>query len=223
MGKQAWMVVLALGMWVGGCTTANTVTEGDRQVNRQTLGAVEKAQELLDALRAKDGLDHGMISIGAQALLDIRENALHLESVQGAPENPKPYTPENSKAARELSAKDHAGGSWLMPALGIGGAIAGVAATLAGMPWLAGLFPSLAGKVGKLAETGVKVITFIREKAEQNGGVIGVGDVLKIAKEENVLAGVQKLAVKKADALEEKLGLDFKVKLDPETPPPAVA
>ena len=81
------------------------------------------------------------------------------------------------------------------------------------MPWLAGLFPVLAGKVGKLAEAGVKIIAFAREKAEKQGGSLEVKDLLQIAKEENVLAGVQKLATKKADALEEKLGLDFKVKL----------
>ena len=66
--KTLMVVVLALA--VGGCVTKSTVTEGDRQVNRQTLGAAERAAELLELLAAsvpENTEKYGLISGGAPA------------------------------------------------------------------------------------------------------------------------------------------------------------
>jgi len=215
--------VLALGA-VGGCVTQSTVTEGDRQVLDQADkgGAVVDEKLAAAAAQLPEGSPARILLLEAAGVhAVVRENVQQQVAVHGPPETSQPFSAEASRAAREQSKKDHAGGKLLGTVLAVGGVLAGVAATLAGMPWLAQAFPVLTGKIGKLAATGTRIFAFVREKAEANGGQIGIREMLKIAKEENVLAGVQKLAVRSADKLEEKLGLDFKMKL--EGPPPAPA
>jgi hypothetical protein len=71
----------------------------------------------------------------------------------------------------------------------------------------------LTGPVGRIAQAGLQSILFARKKAEENGGSLSAAELLQIAKDENVLAGVQDLVAAKAKKLEEKLGCDFKLNL----------
>lgn len=95
-----------------------------------------------------------------------------------------------------------------------GGLAAGLAGGLLGMPWLASRFPALAGQAGRFAKTAVSIIAAARHRGEQNGGDLPVKDLLAIAKEHNVTAGVQGWVTKASGKLEESLGVKFSVKLD---------
>jgi hypothetical protein len=226
MGKKAgWAVFALLALCWAGCVTKSTTTEGDREVLHQTAGAVHVVQESLS--RASAAIEEGnpqeaksLLQIGARAGADIQANMEQQLEVHGPPENPLPYSQEASAKARERSTKEHASSGWVTTALVAGGVVCSVAATLAGMPWLANLFPALTGKIGTWAKTGSQIITAARALGERNGGTIQVKDLLAIAKERNVAAGIQDIVVRNVDALEEKLGVDFQVKLDPPAPAP---
>ncbi len=225
-----WVVAWAfLLVTLGGCVTKSSHTEGDREVNDQTMKAGEvvvaaaaQAADLIDAGRPAEA--KSLLAQGAVAGAEIIKNAKQQEGVHGAAVAPAPaFSPEASEKARQKSTDDHASGKWVPIAMGIAGAALSVAATLAGMPWLAQLFPALTGKIGKMAKTGVQIITAARAAGEANGGTLQVVDLLKIAKDKNVSAGIQDLVTKHVDAHEEAMGHDFEIKLDavPLVPNPA--
>lgn len=209
------ILALCLAVTMAGCVTKSTHTEGDREVNDQTRKAVEFAAERIDAaLSALSGSEQATpLAEASLAIKEARQNALQQAQVHGEPEKPAPFSPEASKAARERSTKEHTSGGWVGPVLTVLGAICGIAATCAGMPFLAPIFPALAGKLGKWATTGSQIITAVRAKAEEQGGSIHVQDILAIAKDKNVSAGIQGLVTKHVDAHEEAMGHDFKIDL----------
>lgn len=221
MMRWVLAAILVLGMW--GCTTRSTTTEGDRQVEDQTEKAAIAVQEKIAAAKeaiAERKLDDAvsLLEMGAIAGREAELNMAQLRAVHGPPEKPLPFSPENSKAARESSAKDHASGGWLASALPVLGAVCGVVATVAGMPWLAPLFPALAGKLGKWAATGSQIITAARSKAESQGGSLHVQDLLEIAATKNSEAGIQSFVKKRVDKQEKAAGHKFRIK---RTSPPA--
>ena len=212
------LIPFVLVLSVSGCVTKSTHTEGDREVQDQTLKAGEVVRGSIEAAKAAiaDGKPEqaaSLLEIGARAGGDIVENMKQQQDVHNPPENALPYSPENSAKARERSTKEHSESVWLK-VLAIAGPVLSVGATLAGMPWLASIFPALTGKIGKWAQTGSQIIASVRAKAEASGGSIDVRDVLEIAKEKNVSAGIQGIVKKYADKLEGSMGHKFEMKLD---------
>jgi len=208
MKIMGWVAVAFIAFSAVGCVTKSTVTEGDREVIDQTGKAIDKADSCIS---------EGKVEESRAILAVARENVSHQQKVHGTPEKPVDFSMEASKAARDKSTQEHASGSWILPTLTVLGAICGIAASAAGMPFLAPIFPALAGKLGKWATTGSQIITAVRAKAEEQGGSIHVADILSIAKEKNVSAGVQKLVTKYADKHEEAMGHDFGMNLDSTT------
>jgi len=214
MVKVPWfLAILVIAVALAGCVTKSSHTEGDREVNDQTMkagavvvGAAAGAAAAIDAGDLPKA--RSLLAQGAIAGQEIVKNAQQQESVHGAPVRADlpAFSPEASEAARKKSADDHAGGKWIVPTLTVLGALAGVAATLAGMPWLATVFPALTGKIGKMATAGVQIINSVRDKAEANGGTIDVKTVLEIAKDKNVSAGIQDIVKMHAHAHEEAAG-----------------
>lgn len=217
---KTMLAFLVLALAGGGCVTNSSVTDGDRQVNTQTHGAARKVQEALEAIQAAFPGAAPQVAVALAALGDVLSNAEHLEKVQGPPKEPKPYTPENARSAREQSEKEHQEG-WITSAgLIAGGLVTGLAGALLGMPWLATRFPALAGQVGRFSKTAISIFAAARQKGESMGGALPVKDLLAIAKEHNVTAGVQNWVAKASGKLEEQLGVKFAVKLA-ESPPAA--
>ena len=196
-----------------GCVSKSTVTEGDRILEGHAIEIANRTLVLAESVRAvEDAAAAGEAIVTLQK--DALANSKQLQANHGAAKQPTVYSPENSAKGRDQSKKEHESTDWLGIGLKALTVAASIAATLAGMPWLSQRFPSLTGAIGKWAKTSGNIITFVREKAEANGGTIDVKGILKIAKDENVLAGVQDIAKKHADQLEEKMGLEFKTKLD---------
>lgn len=210
MRQLAIVAVLALA--VGGCVTSSTVTEGDRQLSHQNAQA---AQLILGMTAAITGLPGPGAAKAIAALEDIRLNAEQQLANWGPPKEPKEYSPENSKAAREQSVQEHASGGLGGTLLGILGAAAGIGATLAGVPWVARVFPGIVGVVGKWGPTVTTGVAKVREAFEANGWGEQSKKMLEILHDENVKHGVQKVVEKYAAKVEDKLGLDLKVGLAP--------
>ena len=214
--------ILALVLGGLGCVTKSTHTEGDRQVNAQTRGAAEAVEKSVEQVRST--LPEGsegwtMLGLGLRALSDVKANSDQQEQVHGAPKESKPYTAENAKAARERSTQEHSESGLTKILIGAGSVVATAVGAWFGMPWLAGIFPKLAGVWGKVGQTGIQIVTQLRKEAEA-GGSITPKRILEVAKEYNVTAGVQDLVSKEATALEEKLGYTPTIKLDAPTTAP---
>jgi hypothetical protein len=221
MKYLALLGILALGLGGQiGCVTANTVTDGDRQIVDQGNKAIEHAYVLI--AEAREGVEEDspqwtMLGVALEAIVDAQRGAAQLQAVHGPPKEPKPYTPENMAAAIAQSKEEHAGTPWGQIALGVGGVAAGIAGTMLGMPWLSSLFPALAGKWKLAADTGVQIITSLRKEAEESGPLTPKA-LLKVANEygASAPAGVGDLLKKAATAYEEKLGYKPAVKLHEE-------
>ncbi len=213
--KFWWPVVLVLALVCGGgCVTQSSHTEGDREVQQQTQAAAEFIVAAMDEASAfinanKCAEAKASLQKATVAANDVVLNMKQQQGVHGPPENKPPYSPENSDKARKKSDGDHESGKWVKPVLGILAAVGGVAATLAGMPWLAQLFPVLTGKIGKMAKAGVAIVNTVRDKAEKNGGSIDVKTVMEIAQDKNVSAGIQDLVKKEAHKHEEAMGMNL--------------
>jgi len=110
MRRFGLVVVTCLAL--GGCVTNSTVTEGDREVNHQTLGAAIETLTLLDSLRGIPGIPVESVAAAYAAVEQVKLNAEHLQGVHGAPQEPKPYSAENAAAAREKSTQEHAQTGW---------------------------------------------------------------------------------------------------------------
>lgn len=218
------VLVLAVGGQIG-CVTSSSVTDGDRQVLHQGVGALEGAVLDLQGAQAKTAKGSEawtMIGLGLAKLEDLERGAAHLQEVHGPPKEPKPYSTENMTAAIAQSKQEHAGTPWGTIALSVGSAVAGIAGTMLGMPWLSSLFPALAGKWKAAADTGVQIITALRKKAEEPGGLKPKA-LLEIAKEYSGTApkGVDAYMQAEATATEKKIGFTPTVKLEEPSPPAA--
>jgi hypothetical protein len=223
-GVLVVVAILSIALFLVGCTTQSTTTDGDRGVldqGRQAADvAIAKVQEALTLAAFVQGSPaQGALLFALVALRDTKLNFEQQIKVHGPPKKSLTYTPENAEAERNRSTESHAGNTWFWPVAGV---VVTIASFLLGMPWLSRLFPALTGVVGKVADTGIEIFTAARKKAEENGGSIDVKDLLAIAKEKNVLAGVQAIVAPKAKALEKKLGVEFTQNLkDPDPPAPA--
>jgi len=155
--------ILALAS--GGCVASSTVTDADRQVNHQIIGAAKLIEARLG------GID-GIGIVVTQAIKDIIANAEHLESVHGAPENPLPYTKENSDDSRQKSAEEHSGG-------GIWGWITGGLATAAALGWA--ILKST--QLGRVIDTFVTAGMNVRDKVK--AGTVTEKDVKDLYEKAN--------------------------------------
>jgi hypothetical protein len=214
------VLALAVGGQIG-CVTSNSVTDGDRQILHQGLGALEGA--VMDLQGAQGKVSKGseawtMIGLGLAKLEDLERGAAHLQEVHGPPKEPKPYSTENMTAAIAQSTQEHAGTPWGTIAVGAVSVAAGIAGTMLGMPWLSSLFPALAGKWKAAADTGVQIVTALRRKAEEPGG-LHAKDLLTIAREYSGTApkGVDAYMKAEATATEKKIGFTPTVKLEEPT------
>lgn len=214
--RIGWALVAALVLIVfGGCVTQSSHTEGDREVNDQTMKAGEVVVGA--AAGAAAAIDAGdlpkarsLLQQGAIAGAEIVKNAKQQEKVHGAAENPAPaFSPEASDKARKKSDDDHASGKWVGPTLTVLGALGGIAVSLMGMPWLAQVFPALTGKIGKMAKAYVETTNSVRAAAEANGGNIDLKTVMEIAKDKNVSHGIQEIVSLHAHAHEEAAGMNL--------------
>jgi len=190
-----------LALFTLGCAGKGTVTEGDRMVLDQTHKA---------SMVALAALGGGVANVAGAlvALDDIKLNMAQQLGVHGAPEKSVPYSPAASKAARDLSDKEHGSGwDWKTILLGIGGIAVSVAGAWFGMPWLSGVFPSLAGKWSTLAKVGVEATTLVRQQADMNDGKVDIKDVLKTMMAKQDAAGVQPLAAALAKQVEAELSI----------------
>jgi hypothetical protein len=221
------ILALALGGQIG-CVTKATTTDGDRQVEDQSRKALESAVSDIETVRATltQGSDSWtMLGVGLAKVVDAQRGVTHLQAVHGPPAEPKVYSQANMDAAIAQSKKEHAGTPWGTIALGAASVAAGIAGTMLGMPWLSSLFPALAGKWKAAADTGVQIITALRKKAEEPGGLKPKA-LLEIATEYSASApkGVDAYMKKEASAFEEKIGFTPTVKLEePSTPTAAPA
>ena len=203
-----------------GCVTSSTTSEGDRQIEDQARKAnavaTEKVEEVRETL-VEGSAGWTLLGLALKALADVERGTAQLQAAHGPPKEPKIYTEANMKAAIAQSIKDHEGTPWGSIALGAAGVAAGIAGTMLGMPWLSGIFPALAGKWKAMADTGVQIITSLRQESERPGGLKPL-DLLKIAKEygASAPAGVGDLMAKAATSFEEKRGYTPAVKLHQE-------
>lgn len=231
MKSLAFMVVLALVVGGSlGCVTENSTTDGDRQVVDLSRQAVEEAQGDLKAAQAavpQGSQSWTMIGLGLAKLADAQRGMEHLQVVHGPPVERKKYTQEEMDRAIAKSIKDHEESNVGRILYSVGGVAAGIAGMWFGMPWLSGLFPALAGKWKAAADTGVQIITSLRKKAEEPGG-LKPKDLLEIATEYGASApkGVDAYMKKEATAFEQKIGFKPTIKLldpAPISPAPALA
>lgn len=123
MRKFAAVCLVVLALAFSGCASANKVTEGDRQLSHQNIGA---AAAILGAATAP------AIVVPAG---DIKANSEQQLENWGLPESPQAYSPKASAASREQAKGEHAQ-AWYMA---IGAGILGI-----GLPVLINRFaPSL--------------------------------------------------------------------------------
>lgn len=150
----------------GGCTTP---TQGDKQLNHQN----KAAGTFIEGAATDPAIK--------QAGVDVRANSETLEkNLIGTPAEPKPYSPAASKKARDDSDAEHATPWWQ---LALGGA-GTVLLTVLGQGWVARFFPMLfGGRAGTALGAVVEGIARVREKAQANGGQIGIADLLAQLKE----------------------------------------
>jgi hypothetical protein len=162
---------LALSGW--GCgASANTVMEADRHLLAQTDQATTIAQAQIEMAIALLSFNPAKVVEAIEALekarpplSDVKANTGQLVKNYGAPNDPtKPWSPEESKAKREQSEKEHAGGGfwgWLVG--GIGVALAGLKLAATYIPGVAKFF---AGPWGAVAETGVAFIDNLKRQGK---------------------------------------------------------
>lgn len=135
-----WTVFCMLG---AGCSSKNTVTEGDRQLSHQNVGA---AKEI------KKRTDNPAITAPAT---DIEINSGAQLEAWGPPEEPAPYSPAASKKSREQQKQEHEESPFWPIATGVLGTVLGMLARgtgLGGIPFIGGLI----SKLSPMLANGVK-------------------------------------------------------------------
>ena len=117
--KALWVGLLLLCV---GCSSADRVTEEDRQLSWQTFQASALAeQKLIQVVPAmSDPMIGAMIQTALQAAKDSRANTETQVKNWGEPKVKVDYSPEASAAARGSSTKSHESSPWI-PIL-VGGA-----------------------------------------------------------------------------------------------------
>jgi hypothetical protein len=177
-------LVLVACLALGGCVTNSTVTEGDREVNHQTLGAAVLTLDLMDSLRGVPGIPAEVVAAAYAAVEQVKLNAEHLQGVHGAPQEPKPFTSENAAAARQKSTEEHAQSGWkgiAAGALGVLGFALGFmrygGPIAQALPWIgpkaavviAKAQKWLAGSTGKALDEAVATVAVARKDGDLPG------------------------------------------------------
>lgn len=208
---KACTAAAAILILLGGCGWFGYVkpTEGDRQVNSQTMGAGGFIEATADDPAIK------------QAGSDVKQNSMQLEkNLRLKPESPEPYSPQASLKWRQKAEEEHKIPWWWAALGGVATLILGST----GRALLMRLFPAFfGGPVGAGLMAVVGAITRFRNKAdspspvgavpEPGGKEALVKELLSILNNELVTSGAQKYVSALADKIEDKLGLDLKVKL----------
>ena len=213
--KKILAALAFLAIFISGCVTQSTVTDGDRQVLDQsrkgTAIAIEKVTAA--AATAGDEVTKAKLSETKETLLIVQSNLDQQLKVHGGPEKPMEFSKQNSDLSKKQSDQEHAGLPWGKILIGVGSAAAGIAGAFFGMPWLSSVFPALTGKIGKALSAVVQATTKARQEAEANGGTLHVKDLLNIHKDEQVRAGVRDLVSDMAKGVEEKFGIEHTIDL----------
>jgi hypothetical protein len=193
MRRSCLLLIASLALMSGGgCVTNSTVTDGDREVNHQTLGAAVATLELLSSLGGIPGIPADVVAAAYAAVEQVKLNAEHLQGVHGAPQEPKPFSPENAKAARDKSTQEHADGGLLLKiggtaltVLGIGLGFMRFGGPIAqALPWIgpkaaqvvAKAQKWLAGSTGKALDEAVATVAQGRQE-----GVFPASEIKRIA------------------------------------------
>lgn len=194
MGRWVGVLALALGL-LGGCSGKNTVTEGDRQLSHQNVGA---AQEI----KSKTA-DPAII----QPADDIQKNSTQQLENWGPPEQPKVYGAGASQQSRDQAKKEHETPWWQMALGSLGSILVGVL----GSGMLTRILPTVfGGPVGGAAVAVIEGITRLRQQVKDApGGTLSLNEetLLKVLseaqKDDRVKALIQGIAHK----IESKLAL----------------
>jgi hypothetical protein len=159
---RTFLALIILALAGGGCATSSKekVTKGDVQLVDQTVKSTSLTQanlELAIALLSSNpaAVAEALVALKEvrQAAIDSRANAEQLQENFGAPEDPKPYTSENSDAARKQSKEEHASSFSFWGA--IGGGLAGLALTA----WAVAKQTVLGQTIDTLVKAGLNVRT----------------------------------------------------------------
>ena len=184
------------------------VTEADREVNHQTLGAARYiGSQVALAMAGNTASLLDLARIGAAAH-DIEQNSLVLQknALDGPPKIEKAYSPDEAKAARAASDASHETPWWKVALGGAGTFLLGLLTS----GKLTRFLPFLAGPFGSALNLVVEGIARVRSQAEESDGTIkleGEGGLLetlaKVAETDPRAHELIKLLAHKAEA---KLG-----------------
>jgi hypothetical protein len=186
---------LALVVVLSGCVGKNTVTEGDRNLSHQNLGAAKVIQSRTS--------DPGIVAPAR----DVEANSAQQIKNWGMPEKPEPYSTAASAGSRKQSEEEHATPWWKLALGGLGT----VLGTLLSQGMLARLLPLVfGGPMAGVAAAAVEGIARLREKIlASDQGVLNLNEddlletIGKAQQNPQVKAMIQKLA----HAAEAKLGV----------------
>lgn len=166
---KLYLFGLAVFLLFAGCSTKDTVTEGDRQLSDQNQKA---AKAILRQTTEETILEPAK---------DIDANSGQQLKNWGPPKEAKDYSPANSKDSRDKSEKEHGDPWWKRLLLGAGGIIIGAAPILLRMFGI--VAPTFAaGPAGVAVTALVEGITQIRERIQSKP------DLEQLITEEELLA-----------------------------------
>lgn len=148
--------LLALCLWLGACTTQNTVTEGDRQLSHQNRGAAQKI---------KAASTDPEVVVPAD---DIEQNSGQQLKNWGEPKEPQPYAPDASKLIRKKSEEEHATPVFWAGLASIGGWLLGFLTRGGGIRLLGSVAPKIMmGPYGAALTAVIEGIARVRERAKE--------------------------------------------------------
>lgn len=196
--RLALMVFVGL-ILTGGCSSKDTVTDGDRSLSHQNVGA---ARVILGQTT-----EPGIVAPAK----DIEANSEQQLRGWGLPVTPKPYSTEVSVAARKKTEEEHATPWWQVILAGAGTFLLGVLGRGGIGTLLATVAPRFAaGPLGAAAVSLVEGIARVREdiKSRPDGQKsISELDLLEILGEAQKDPKIKELIRTLAHKAEEKLAL----------------
>ena len=188
------VVIVALLMGFG-CSSKDRVTEGDRELSAQNVGAAKVIQEKTDdpAIKAP--------------ARDVELNSEQQLKNWGPPKAVKPYSAAASEESRKKSEKEHASPWWMIALTGIGGFLAGAAPII--MRGLGLVAPTFAaGPAGTALTAVIEGIARVRENVQarpEGQRTLGEQDILAVLARVQDAAGVRDLVKNISNKVEDKL------------------
>jgi hypothetical protein len=216
MVKKIAITLLAVAIFSGCATEAQKATNWQNEKAGEE--GVKRTETVITVLPAIQGTPEAVNAIltyiawSKQAWSDVRDNAKAIRAGQGdpAPENQKPYSPEESKKQRDEAQK-----KWYL--------VAGAAAM--GLLYRVGIryLPALAGPWGAAASSLITALAKGREDVESKmegkdaeyvrGASEAVKTVLSRMQGEQQKSGVLSFVSRLVDRVESKLGIEHDVTL----------